>query len=147
MACVARDVLDLVLLECSRTVYETAPERLREVAGHLIGDVKRCDEKIDPNDDMCSCCRSMLHELSLQLLAGARHGAHGSEALKTALEALVHGWRGIAESDKTSVFAARAFAQCADELEMAMSRNAPTDPAPPPSTRETQPTIPDGRTV
>jgi hypothetical protein len=62
-------------------------------------------------------------------------------AERTTLEALIHGWRAMADSERVTSFAAAAYRLCADELESVLSRTADTDPAPPPSERAT---IPDG---
>lgn len=69
----------------------------------------------------------------------------GDHNLRTDLEALAHGWRNLADSDRVTSFGAAAYRLCAEEVELALARHSPTDPAPPPSTRETQATIPDGR--
>jgi hypothetical protein len=69
-------------------------------------------------------------------------------AERTELEDLATGWRTRAEVGKGLVYPGQDLYGCADEIERFITRHAPTDPAPPPppSTRETQATIPDGAT-
>ena len=52
--------------------------------------------------------------------------------LRAELEALAFGWRNMADSDRSSPLASAALRGCADELEFAIARHAPTD-APPPT--------------
>jgi hypothetical protein len=65
--------------------------------------------------------------------------------LRSTVAALAFGWRGMADTDRVTYHEARALRGCADEVDAALARHSPTDPAPPPSARETMETIPDGR--
>lgn len=85
------------------------------------------------NDDISPESAAYLAELrqapTMPPPSGVRHD------LRSELEALAYGWRSMADSDKCSPFAASALRGCAEEVESALSRHAPTDPAPPPSSQ------------